>query len=105
MRFFLQQRGLRRLQGDKLRKLQYADLAARAQNMALAPGAISEIIRRVEKNGEDMGEVIDEMEKAGKLTPPPPPAAGPGMMPGGAPGGMPPGMEAILPSMAALGRG
>lgn len=94
---------VRRLQGDKLRKLQYADLASRASNLALAPGAISEIIRRVEKNGEDMGDVIEEMEKSGRLAPP---APEPSAMQG--PPGMPPtpqDLSAILPSMAAMGRG
>lgn len=92
----------RRIQSDRLGKVIFADLAAKAQQGILMPGALSEIRRRV-LAGEDLFEVLNAMEKAGMLTAPQMP-----MMPGmegmgGAPAA--PGAPPIMPSMEALGRG
>ena len=91
----------RRIQAMRTEKLIFADLAAKAQSGLLMPGALGEAKRRV-LGGEDLFDVIDEMEKAGRLTAPQQPMM-PGMpgappMPGGGGG------EPIIPTMQALGR-
>lgn len=94
----------RRIEADRIKKLLRADLASRAQAAgtgqpgALAPGALAEILRRVE-SGEDLYAVLEDMDKAGRLTVQPPqmPEAGPpgalpgmgGPSPAGPPGPMP----------------
>ena len=73
----------RRIQGDRLGKIIYQDLLGKASTGALAPGALSEARRRV-LAGEDLFDVLDELEKAGRLTPQPPMEA---LMGGAPPGG------------------
>ena len=98
---------IRRLQGDKLRKILYADLMQKAAAGILMDGAISEILRRVEGHGEDMNDVIEDMRKGGRLTVQPPAAptgpAGPGA-PGEAPGGMGPAVSGVLPALETFRR-
>jgi hypothetical protein len=91
----------RRIQAMRLTKLQFEDLGARA----LAPpgmpgklkaGALATIKKRVLEQGEDMFDVIADMELKGKLVEEPPPeAAMPGLS-GAA--GLPPGMP--IPPMS-----
>jgi hypothetical protein len=61
----------RRIFVDRMQKVSFATLAAQAQQGVLAPGALAEIIRRVE-GGEDGYEVIADMETKGLLMAPPP---------------------------------
>jgi hypothetical protein len=95
---------IRRLQGDKIRKLIYADLAARASQGVLQPGALSEILERVEGKGEDMQEVIKELDRAGRLTAQPQaPPAMPGA-PAGPGGGIGPATSGVLPALETFRR-
>lgn len=102
----------RRIQGDRTEKLMWAKLNADAAAppgpgmRSLKPGAISQLRRRV-KEGEDLFDVIEQMETAGQLYE----EAAPMGMPGGDPlaalmgGGGPAGPPLPPPDIAALGRG
>jgi hypothetical protein len=83
----------RRIFSDRVHKVMFAELAAKAQQMALVPGALAELDSRV-TNGEDPYMVLQDMEKSGRMTAPPP-GMPPGM-PGAAPGGIPPELAAAL---------
>lgn len=65
----------RRIQGMRVEKLMFADLAGKAQMGLLIPGALAEIRRRVLASGEDLFDVIESMEREGRLYVAPPPAA------------------------------
>lgn len=84
----------RRIQSDRLGKLQFADLAAKAQEGQLMPGALWEVTQMVNK-GKDLFEAIAKLQEEGRLLAPPPDmGALAGMMggaPPGAPGAAPPG--------------
>lgn len=97
---------LRRIQGDRIKKLIFADLAAKAQEGVLVPGALSEIGKRNDK-GEDLFTILEDLEKRGQLyVVPPSPEADPlaALLGGGGGGGPagpggpplpPPSLEAI----------
>lgn len=96
------EKAYREIQGDRIRKLIFADLAAKAQEGVLVDGALSEIGKRNDK-GEDLYDIIADLEKRGQLyiVPPSPetdPLAallgGGGAGPGGPPL-PPPSLEAI----------
>lgn len=85
----------RRIQSDRLGKLQFADLAAKAQNGELMPGAMWKIKQMVDR-GTDLHEAVAKLEESGELLAPPPDmgamAAAMGGAPGGPPGAPPGGM-------------
>jgi len=102
---------VQRLQADKVRKLEYAALAALAANGTLDPGALAEIRKRIEE-GDDMYDAITRLQAEGRLMiqPPAGPAgpAGPGgpgaPAPGGAGAGPLPSMQALEAIRARRGR-
>lgn len=101
----------RRLQADRLSKVIFGDLAAKAQGGMLQPGALSEARKRV-LGGEELDDVLEEMENAGRLMvqqQAPPEAGGLGGLLGanGAPTGAGPGEQPAssllpLPTMMAI---
>jgi len=92
----------RRIQGDRISKVIFADLAAKAQGGMLMPGALAEAKRRT-LAGEDLYDVLEQMEREGRLFMPQQPMGGLEQLMGG---GMPPGMaapqEPAAPSLAAI---
>jgi hypothetical protein len=98
------QEAKRKIQGDQVAELVFADLAAKAQAGALMPGALSEARKRVLSDAEDLFDVLSEMEKAGRLMAPPPPQLGAPGAEGtpGAPGTGSPASFLPLPTLEAL---
>lgn len=94
------QEAKRGIQLDRLAKLNWAALAAMAEQGMLAPDAIALLIQDVEE-GKDLNQAIKDRKAANQLLAPPPEpmgAAPPGM---GAPG-LPPGAPPIPPQLAVL---
>jgi hypothetical protein len=97
----------RMIQGDRIQKVVFADLATKAQEGMLVGGALARIWRRV-LSGEELYEVIEEMDAAGELyiAPPSPDELlgqlGPGGPTGGPGGLIPPGERPVPTSLAAL---
>jgi hypothetical protein len=103
------QKEKRRIQSDRMEKLEWASLTARAQQPpgmpgALKPGAMAKI-RRMTEEGKDLFDAIEELEKTGELydTAPPAPPAGPGGLPTGTnPGEGPAASMLPLPTLNAI---
>jgi hypothetical protein len=99
----------RAIQSDRLRKLQLAELAVKAEQGRLAPDALAELDRRVQE-GQDMHEALAELAAQGKLEAPPAPAGSPmGGPPGGGPPmpgptgpGIPPELQGLIPTPEAM---
>jgi hypothetical protein len=89
----------RRIQGMRVEKLMFADLAGKAGMGALVPGALAEIRRRVLRGGEDLFDVIEQLEREGRLYAVPQQAPGAPGVPGQ------PGPEQAGPPPLALLRG
>lgn len=87
------EREMRLIELDELRELDFASFSGLAAQGQLNPGAISEIIERVEA-GESRTAVIAAMAREGRLLVPPPPDPMAGAMGGGG-GGMPPDIAAL----------
>jgi hypothetical protein len=97
----------RNIQADRAQKIVWASLAARAGAQpgmpgALLPGAMSKLIRMVQKEGMDIFVAIEELETRGELyeTAPPPQASPLAAAAGGGAPGMSP--EMPLPPMQLL---
>ncbi|HXF73063.1 MAG TPA: hypothetical protein VNO79_10695 [Actinomycetota bacterium] len=82
------QEAKRKIQADRLAKLSWADLQAKAAEGRLLPGALAKLRRMVQAEGMDLLDAIEKLEEAGQLYLEPQPAALPGAAPG--PPGAPP---------------
>ena len=79
----------RKIQADRLAKLSWADLQAKAAEGRLLPGALAKLRRMVQAEGMDLLDAIEKLEEAGQLYVQPEPQVGP-------PGAVPPGAGSPL---------
>ncbi len=81
------QEAKRKIQADRLAKLSWADLQAKAAEGRLLPGALAKLRRMVQAEGMDLLDAIEKLEEAGQLYVQPEqmvPSGLPGAPPGGA---------------------
>jgi len=85
------QEAKRKIQADRLAKLSFADLQAKAAEGRLLPGALAKLRRMVQADGMDLLDAIEKLERAGELyVSPSPPLAPPLGAPAEGPlGGLP----------------
>jgi hypothetical protein len=88
---------------DRLSKVNFAMLTAKAEQGALAPDAIS-LLRKAISEGATLDDALMRLAAEGKLEPPPPPPVAPGMpgAPGAGGGGLPPELAAMAPQLSMI---